>query len=603
MKSKKLLSLLLALMMMLSVVPMYASAAEPIALTEANVTVWPTASGEIYYGQKINEGITLSGGEVQYDGAVVAGHFEFIDPDARPSLGVASLKFVPDDTTKYSGFEVEYAWDVMFTINKTTPVLVDVNNPPVATEVEAGARISTSTISGGAVKNPITNEIIEDAVWKWSSSRTKVNESGYYPAKLSTSSSGYDVLTMDVYVRIAGDTPETSIEVNPTVDITYDPNLKWEDVEFKNGKAVIKGSSVEVVGSFEVTEKWKTVTPLVSHTEVDVKFTPSDATQSLPIEFKVPVTVNPAKIAFVSENGTEIIPEIAVPYGTTYKDLEYSLKAFKTNSSAAVFSYRFENEKAVIPVGENEIDVTVVPSGDKNVESATVKVKVTVEPATFEMAIGYSVTDAELQLNEVPLVIKNKNSSDVTPKGTFAVYADGELVKEGAKANEPFSWFPKATKEYELKVVYTPTENDPCIVNEFTYTYPITMTRIIKSGENVGAPVRNLCGATVEVNWQGATENFENWVITDANGNAIDLGVDLTADKISFTMPDYDLNIEAKGKTSSGSDGLGNIFDMDLGDLSEGDSEWAIINIIRNIIAKFKSFLQQLIETFQSIGD
>ena len=42
---------------------------------------------------------------------------------------------------------------------------------------------------------------------------------------------------------------------------------------------------------------------------------------------------------------------------------------------------------------------------------------------------------------------------------------------------------------------------------------------------------------------------------------------------------------------------------MDFGDLSEGDSEWAIINIIRNIIAKFKSFLQQLIETFQSIGD
>ena len=63
-----------------------------------------------------------------------------------------------------------------------------------------------------------------------------------------------------------------------------------------------------------------------------------------------------------------------------------------------------------------------------------------------------------------------------------------------------------------------------------------------------------------------------------------------------------ELNIEAKGKTSSDSDGLGNIFDMDFGDLSEGDSEWAIINIIRNLIAKFKSFLQQLIETFQSIG-
>ncbi|MBR2414006.1 MAG: hypothetical protein IKB13_05855, partial [Clostridia bacterium] len=65
MKTRKLISLLLALMMFVSVVPFYASAAEPIALTEANVTVWPTASGEIWFGQKINEGVTLIGGEVQ----------------------------------------------------------------------------------------------------------------------------------------------------------------------------------------------------------------------------------------------------------------------------------------------------------------------------------------------------------------------------------------------------------------------------------------------------------------------------------------------------------------------------------------------------------
>ena len=88
----------------------------------------------------------------------------------------------------------------------------------------------------------------------------------------------------------------------------------------------------------------------------------------------------------------------------------------------------------------------------------------------------------------------------------------------------------------------------------------------------------------------------------DAAGNTVDLGVDLTATNISFTMPDYDIHVEAleKNASSGGSGGLG---DIDFGDLSEGDSEWAIINIIRNIIAMFKSFLQQLIETFQSIGD
>ena len=52
MKTKKLLSLLLALMMMLSVVPMYASAAT--ALKATNVTEWPTATGEIFYGQVVS---------------------------------------------------------------------------------------------------------------------------------------------------------------------------------------------------------------------------------------------------------------------------------------------------------------------------------------------------------------------------------------------------------------------------------------------------------------------------------------------------------------------------------------------------------------------
>ena len=71
MKTKKLLSILLALMMMLSVVPMYASAADPIALSASNVTEWPTANGEIYVGQILGEHITLVGGKVIYEGVEV----------------------------------------------------------------------------------------------------------------------------------------------------------------------------------------------------------------------------------------------------------------------------------------------------------------------------------------------------------------------------------------------------------------------------------------------------------------------------------------------------------------------------------------------------
>ena len=121
-------------------------------------------------------------------------------------------------------------------------------------------------------------------------------------------------------------------------------------------------------------------------------------------------------------------------------------------------------------------------------------------------------------------------------------------------------------------------------------------------GDNVlGKPGDYRYSTEIELSANSTAENFEGWVITDAAGNTVDLGVDLIATKITITMPDFDIHVEALEKNAT-SGGSGGIFDMDFGDLSEGDSEWAIINIIRNIIAMFKSFLQQLIETFQSIG-
>ena len=40
---------------------------------------------------------------------------------------------------------------------------------------------------------------------------------------------------------------------------------------------------------------------------------------------------------------------------------------------------------------------------------------------------------------------------------------------------------------------------------------------------------------------------FAAWVITDAKGNAVDLGIeDLTATEITFVMPDYDIVITTK---------------------------------------------------------
>ena len=190
----------MALMMMLSVVPMYASAADPVALTEANVVTWPTIEGEIYFGQKLNDGFTVVGGTVTTDGTaegtVIPGKFEFIDPEYVPtsSTGIASFKFTPNNIEEYTGFEVEYVWDVTYPVKVVTPVLVDDSNPPIVVDaVEYGTMLRNVSISGGQMMNPIvpTESVVLSKNWTWANARTKVTESGYYPAKFAAGTSGY----------------------------------------------------------------------------------------------------------------------------------------------------------------------------------------------------------------------------------------------------------------------------------------------------------------------------------------------------------------------------------------------------------------------------
>ena len=617
MKTKKLLSILLALMMMLSVVPMYASAADPIQLTEANIAVWPTFEGEMYYGQKLSEGnLTIQGGTVTTDGTtegtVIEGYFEFVDLEYRPTAlnNGASLRFVPKDSENYTGFETLESTKAIYKVLKTTPVLVDpINNPPVATKVsEAGKRLMTTTISGGALMNPYTKEVIEDAVWGWSKKTTKVNESGYFTA--TSTPVNYNTISMDIYVGIEGDTEETSVTVVPTFDgeIFYAPDLTWGDLDLTlvGGSAVIRSTNTPIDGIFTVAETMKDKQVEIGENTIDVKFTPADETLAMASTCQVSVTVNPAPIKFVDENGADIVPEITVPYGTKLGDrgdgAGFLLNSY-INLSGVLYSINFVDsegnaidKETLVPVGTNEYKVKI-STDNKNYENAELTCKFTVEATDVKVNILRTTKE---------ILVSKANNTDPTPTGTFAIYVDGQLLKDGVKHNNPVEWNPTASKIYTIKAVYTPIENDPVNVEDVTITIPVALERKITYSGNIhGGNPSYLCGATVTLSANATAETFEGWVITDAAGNTVDLGVDLTATNITFTMPDYDITVEAlnKNASSEGTGGIDDIFGgLDMDELTQGDSEWAIINIIRNIIAKFKSFLQQLIETFQSIG-
>ncbi len=568
MKTKKLLSLLLALMMMLSVVPLYASAAEPIALTEANVTVWPTANGEIYYGQKINEGITLSGGEVQYDGAVVAGHFEFIDPELRSKNGVASLKFVPDDTTKYSGFEVERAWDVMFTINKTTPVLVDANDPPVATEVAAaGTLLGKSKISGGQVMNPYYPEeaSVLGYTWSWVNRREPVTKSGYYEAQ--TGGGSYNIITTMIYVKIAGDTPETSIVETPTIpEFNYNPDITWADVEIIGGKAVINETE-EVSGTFSISDSWKDKVPAVGSYNVSVVFTPDDLTKASIYTMIIPVTVNPAPIRFVDENGNEIVPEITVPYGTKFNDVSRLLRPY-VKGPEYVYFVMGDLESQLCENGTYTVTATA-PSDGAHYEDTELTFKIVVEPKVINPKIYGTTGGSYIQ----------DSSGIYRPEGTFDIYVDDELVHSGIKyLEDKFELtFPEnVTATYTIKAVYNPVENDNYSIDDVIYQknviakHGLTLKKGVanyKLGDDIVS--KSITNETISITegavvaLEAVSEDFAEWIITDAKGNALDLDIktvvtnvdenggitwetvdgDLSCENIIFIMPTEDVII------------------------------------------------------------
>ncbi len=616
MKTKKLLSLLLALMMMLSVVPFYASA-EAVALTADNVVTWPTTSGEIYYGQKLSDGIVLNteNALVTSDGTetgtAIPGKWEFIDKDFAPTAwsktSKANIKFTPENTDEYIGFEVTKSANVTYVVNKTTLVFVDeINDPIIATDVEQGAKLSTSTLSGGQMKNPYTNEIINKA-WKWSSGSTIVNSTGEYKA-IFTGGSSYNKAEAMITVKVIGTMQETEIIAVDHATVEYSPTLKNSDVPIVGAKAVIKGTDTEVPGTFTfktpddanftVGETWRTIV-----------FTPDDTENYIASEGRITITVTKGNYKFVNENGAEIVPELTLPYGTTFDENEalgIALKALikdraQLSGVDVIGSLIFEagDYKTVAPVGTNIYNVSVRPynSTTSNYNVTDLQFILTIEPVTVEMKLSSSI-DKEQTIN-----IGTVNYNDPYPQGTFDIYVDGALYMENVKGSFPFD--PGKSGKYEIIMVYNPVENDPCVVEEKTVTWTETYHRNLTRGNLVmGGTPTVMFGNEVKLNANIPIENFGGWKITDANGNEVTLeGAVMEGRDITFTMPDFDITVEAIDKSSDTSGGgIDDIFG-DLGDLTEGDSDNPFENIINNLVAFFKNIINKIKSFFRSIGD
>lgn len=532
-----------------------AFAATPAELSSSNITAWPIVTytnNAMYYGQKIEDAVTLSGGTVEYNGNIVPGHFEFIDPSLLPtSDGTkrADIKFIPEDTSSYVGFEAKRCRNVTYVVSETTPVYVDeVNDPLIATEVEAGATLSTSILSGGKMINPYNPEEPEilARTWEWSNPNTVVNESGYYEAMFVPAS--YTKTTVQVYVRIAGSIPETTITEMPTIsNFTYDPNISWKDIEISGGKAVLKVEGTEVAGTFTVTDKVKDFVPIAGTHNVPVVFTPNNLEAALPYSFEITnVVVNPAPIAFVDEEGNAIEDfTFEVDPGTKMNDVKALITTNLRIPKNAVISVEDNNGYA-----ENgrKYKLTVLHD-DPNYTGKDLYFTVLFKEKAITPSLKW-VGEGKLKVD----------CGNYSPPGSFAVYyviGETETKIGDVKGNsEILEWTPTSSGDYGFKVVYNSIENDYFIIESVTTTnyshFP--EHKLIATGSlatlsfSMGETATVTAPATDPALLDKPYYGFTGW--TDVKGNTGLSEEELANATVSFAMPDGDVELTANYKFS-----------------------------------------------------
>ena len=555
----KMFSLVMAFLIISSSVP-FAFAAETLKAT--NVTQYPTisyknADGKMYFGQTETEGLIINDDEIVLDAAgnQVAGHFTFKDVDKIPTNGTGkklNLTFVPDNTDEYTGFNKMFS-PVLYDVETVTPVYVDEENDPVvASEIEAGATLSTSTLSGGKMTNPYNPEEpkILARTWEWVTPSTVVNESGYYEAMFGPA--GYTLTYAQVYVRIAGEIPETTITEAPTVPVlNYDGVTTWGDIPLEGGKAELKVEGTAVEGTFAVTDYWKTRTVNPGSYEIDVVFTPADPEAALPYSLKIPVTVNKGQMKFVDESGNEIVPEITVEYGTTFGDIHYYLESYVAGDDAvSIGMVGIENANKTL-CKDGTYTASLINRTDSNYERTELPFKIVIKRKTLTPKLTVAVGSDGLIIRD--------SSGNYSPKGTFTLeYTIDGVPQEpitGIKYETAFEFNYNKSGNYEYTIIYNEAEVDEYfIIDDFTTSNPIFLTwKFSATGMpavetyKYGSAVSYTAPAIDETKSDKPYYVFSEWSEVK--------GIEMTDEQksnpeVSFTMPDNDVEFKASYKFS-----------------------------------------------------
>ncbi|MBQ9945475.1 MAG: hypothetical protein IJO68_03010 [Clostridia bacterium] len=439
----------------------------------------------------------------------------------------------------------------------TCEVAINVYEKPVAviseaptadtTGIKPGMKASALTLTGGkAVKEGTDIEVtgtftVKDPEKNLFAGTNKIDVI-FTPADLDN----YDGSEGTATVEVA-----SLIVTLPTIDAT---NVYAGE---KVSKLILSGGEATEEGTFVFIYPDRILSP--GSNSVSVKFIPA-AEGAEYYETKSILVKISKEYRFLDKDGNVTTPVYTISYGKRLKDNAISVNTICNQTGCYLNAkekyaidvpdgqdYIISNSFSgvLLPVGEHTFYVKVKPSGytinqTPPYEATTLAFIVKVEPVTMNVTnVSHSGLDNEL-------IVKVDN---IGAEGTYDIFVDGVQIADNAEAKHygtdtwltvkaPWIADVKINKEYSVKVVYNPIENDPVSMEDYEGTFrtnhPFT---VYKDGRFTMYQGKNqVSGDSYSPAWEGSTRiqcvvpyeyqaDFITWYITDEDGNELDIEV------------------------------------------------------------------------------
>ncbi len=649
MKTKKTLAILLAVMMILSALPIASLAAEAPTVTE-----WPTIVETSLEVGMLRGDVTLVGGV-----APVPGKFEVLSPTSAYTAPSASTKvtirFKPDDTETYKNVSMPSAQRPVIEIKPCSqPTL---QGEITAKKILIGAAIGTSELSlaEGAAAMAYTKDISNRVASITFDNPDKVyTEVGTYEEPVTikfaihTSTGLPYAVDLKATAKIkVSDKIDSEIITLPTLESNGIPESK------KAGDLVFVGGEGSTAGKFVATNPDQEL--VVGENTVNLTFIPDDLTKYEPATADATFTLS----------GKFEIPEnivITVPYnrnlrvqtvkGTAEK---FGINIVPSNASIScnTSANSTEVKKTLLVVGDEfKCKASVSLSGyAQEIVDVTIKVVPALYTASPARA---SLQSTKLQDDGSYIIEASYGAYYASPdfNGNVIIRVNGEKVGEAPINTRPESYTYHATKsgEYVVTAEYVPHEDDwwyfedtslltttsKSVSLDITMPREVTSTGRCKIGRIYPVTENGLAlpGAEVTVRRDPIEthEKFDGWTFYDDAGNEFipeGLAEDyMTQQEIRFIMPNHDVKVKATvslnlgggdepGTDEPGTDEPGTdepgielpdidlpdieLPDIDYDDMSQGDHNIPTVNFFKNLVKMIKDFIQQIGEFFASL--